>query len=127
MREHVDRVWGWDDEEQEAFFARRWDPGAWQVIEIAGRRAGLLILRDEPEELYVAEIQLEPQQQGRGVGTAILRLLMERGKPVTLRVLHVNPRARVLYERLGFRPTHEIETHVYLRWEPSTPPPSLSS
>jgi RimJ/RimL family protein N-acetyltransferase len=38
------------------------------------------------------------------------------GKPLTLRVLHVNERARGLYERLGFRPFKEIETHVYLRW-----------
>ena len=38
-------------------------------------------------------------------------------KSVTLRVLHVNGRARALYERLGFRPFKDIETHVYLRWD----------
>jgi ribosomal protein S18 acetylase RimI-like enzyme len=41
------------------------------------------------------------------------------GKPLTLRVLHVNGRARAFYERLGFRPFKEIETHVYLRWSAS--------
>jgi RimJ/RimL family protein N-acetyltransferase len=38
------------------------------------------------------------------------------GKPLTLRVLHANPRARALYERLGFQAFKEIETHTYMRW-----------
>jgi RimJ/RimL family protein N-acetyltransferase len=42
------------------------------------------------------------------------------GKPLSLRVLHVNQRARALYERLGFVPFKEIETHTYLRWNGSS-------
>jgi ribosomal protein S18 acetylase RimI-like enzyme len=38
------------------------------------------------------------------------------GKPLSLRVLRVNERARSLYELLGFRRFKEIETHTYLRW-----------
>jgi ribosomal protein S18 acetylase RimI-like enzyme len=39
------------------------------------------------------------------------------GKPLSLRVLRVNERARSLYERLGFSPFREIETHTYLSWD----------
>lgn len=92
------------------------------MIEVEGRPAGLLIAEESPEELYVAEIQLWPELQGRGIGSALLRSLIARGKPISLRVLHVNPRARALYERLGFHATHEIETHVYLRREPDVHP-----
>lgn len=122
MRRHVELVWGWDDAAQEAFFERRWNPEAWQVIEVDGRPAGLLIVEDSPAALYVAEIQILPELQGGGIGTAVLRSVMAGGRPVSLRVLHVNDRARKLYERLGFRPTHEIETHVYLRWDPDVQP-----
>ena len=73
--------------------------------------------------MRLAEIELLPAWQGRGIGSSIVRWLMKEaataGKPLTLRVLHVNERARALYERLGFRPFKEIETHVYLRWSAS--------
>jgi ribosomal protein S18 acetylase RimI-like enzyme len=71
--------------------------------------------------IRLAEIELMPAWRGRGIGSSIVRWLMKEaaaaGKPLTLRVLHVNERARDLYERLGFRPFKEIETHVYLRWD----------
>ena len=37
--------------------------------------------------------------------------------PVTLQVLRANPRARALYERLGFVATGETAEHVLLRWD----------
>jgi ribosomal protein S18 acetylase RimI-like enzyme len=128
MRLHAERIWGWDDAEQQDFFDRRFDPERWQVIQVDGRDAGVLIVDESPVEVYLAEIQLLPECQGRGVGTAIVRSLQSRaersGKPVTLRVLHLNERARALYERLGFRATHEIKTHAYLRWDPEGVLPS---
>ncbi len=38
------------------------------------------------------------------------------GRPVRLRVLKVNPRARAFYERLGFRRTGETDTHDLMEW-----------
>jgi ribosomal protein S18 acetylase RimI-like enzyme len=121
MREHAERVWGWNDAEQIAFFENRFQPDKWQIIQAEGRDIGVLIVEDEDDEIYLAEIQILPQWQGRGIGSSIVRSLMKEaaasGKPLTLRVLHVNERARTLYERLGFRPFKEIETHTYLRWK----------
>jgi ribosomal protein S18 acetylase RimI-like enzyme len=121
MRAHVERIWGWDDSEQLAFFDNRFEPGVWQVIQAEGVDVGVLILQDNDDELYLAEIEILPEWQGRGIGSAVVRSLMReaasRQKPLTLRVLHVNQPARTLYERLGFRPFREIETHSYLRWE----------
>jgi hypothetical protein len=51
----------------------------------------------------------------RGVGSAIVRDVLARGRaarmPVRLRVLRTNP-ARRVYERLGFAVTRESATHV---------------
>lgn len=124
MREHVERVWGWDDAEQTTFFENRFQPERWQIIQAGGKDIGVLIVEDEGEEIYLAEIEILPEWQGRGIGSSVVRSLMKRaiasGKPLTLRVLHVNERALSLYERLGFRPFKEIETHIYLRWDGSS-------
>jgi ribosomal protein S18 acetylase RimI-like enzyme len=57
----------------------------------------------------------------RGVGSAIVQGLLQLGrqksKPVTLAVMKINP-ACALYERLGFRITHEDEYKVYMRANP---------
>jgi ribosomal protein S18 acetylase RimI-like enzyme len=54
-------------------------------------------------------LEVVPAQQGKGIGTAVADLVIEQsarqGLPAVLSVLTVNPRARALYERLGFRVT----------------------
>jgi ribosomal protein S18 acetylase RimI-like enzyme len=59
-------------------------------------------------------VEILPAFRGRGLGSAIVRdLLAEahaRSVPVTLQVLKENPRARGLYERLGFAVTGETDT-----------------
>ena len=114
-------MWGWDDEEQAAYLDEHFRPGeGWSIVQVDGEDAGRLVVAESVDELYLAEIGLLPAWQGRGIGTAIIRSLTRdaaaAGKPLILRVLHVNTRARALYERLGFIPVRDIETHAYLRW-----------
>jgi len=45
-------------------------------------------------------------------------------KPLVLSVVKINP-ARRLYERLGFRVTHEDRYTLYMRHEPPPPVHSL--
>jgi ribosomal protein S18 acetylase RimI-like enzyme len=120
MREYVERVWGWDDEQQASILQSRFRRQRWQIIRSDNQDVGLLVVEDEEDAMRLAEIEILPEWQGRGIGSSIVRWLMQEaagaGKPLTLRVLHVNERARALYERLGFRPFKEIETHTYLRW-----------
>ena len=72
------------------------------------------------EETELAGIQLRPDAQGRGLGTALVRSLQEEGRPVTLGVERDNPRARALYERLGFALVGQDDRDHLLRWEPPT-------
>jgi GNAT superfamily N-acetyltransferase len=60
---------------------------------------------------------LLPAFQNLGIGRWLIDRVVSRarsaGLPVRLRVFRVNP-ARQLYERMGFVPTHETDTHVHM-------------
>lgn len=59
---------------------------------------------------YIAHLGVNPQQRGMGIGAQLVRHLLDeglrRGRTIAaLDVAATNPRARALYERLGFRET----------------------
>jgi ribosomal protein S18 acetylase RimI-like enzyme len=123
MRKYVEETWGaWDDAAQEAFFRRTYRSETIQVLVVDGTNAGLLHLEREPAAIFLANIQIHPDFQNRGLGTAVIRdvLISARtlGLPVRLQVLQVNIAARQLYQRLGFRVSGETPTHVQMLWQP---------
>jgi ribosomal protein S18 acetylase RimI-like enzyme len=119
MREVITRTWGWDDAWQRADFDERFERSDVSIIEVDGRATGALWLERRPAELYVTDLQVLPELQGRGVGTAVLRDIIAKATtlrlPVALQVLRVNRRAQRLYERLGFRVTATSDTSIHMR------------
>jgi ribosomal protein S18 acetylase RimI-like enzyme len=109
MRDLIEQTWGWDDGAQRADFGRRLDLYDVSVIEADSRAVGSLWLEQRPDSLYVHDLQVAPAQQGMGIGTAAIEMVIEkgavRGLPIVLSVIAANSRARDLYERLGFRVT----------------------
>ena len=64
------------------------------------------------EETPEIAVGVVPEERGRGIGTALLRRLLELAgeggfQQLSLSVEHDNP-ARRLYQRLGFRPYEEV-------------------
>jgi ribosomal protein S18 acetylase RimI-like enzyme len=119
MREAIAQTWGWDETWQRTDFEARFQRCEVSVIEIDGRATGAVWLEWRPAELYVTDLQILPELQGRGAGTAVLREIIAKaatlGIPVALQVLRVNRRAQRLYERLGFRVTATSDTSVHMR------------
>jgi ribosomal protein S18 acetylase RimI-like enzyme len=119
MRDYVDAIWGWDEEQQQKLFDERFDPDATQIVDVAGEAAGVLVVDETANEVVLQYVAIEPWCQGRGIGSAIVGRLHERAaagrKPLTLRVLRSNPRARKLYERLGFRVVLDTDERFYMR------------
>ena len=112
MRPYVEAIWGWDERDQRAFHDRAFDPDHTRIITVGGHDAGVRIADYRPDQIYLGRIEIHPDYQGRGIGRHLIGQLLqeaaERGQPVELDVLAVNPRARALYQRLGF---HEINRH----------------
>jgi len=126
MREYIEETWGaWDEEWQRAYFRRRFHPQALKILQVDGRDVGVIFIEERAEELFLARIEILPEYQRRGIGSAALRELIEqareKGKPLALKVLKVNRRARSLYQRLGFGVTGETKTHYVMAWEEKRP------
>ncbi len=92
-----------DDAEQLARVKHRFD--AVRVLSRDGRDVGMTKILREGALWHLVQIQIVPEAQGQGLGSAVIgELLAEAegaGAAVSLQVLKVNPAQR-LYQRLGF-------------------------
>lgn len=119
MRRYVEATWGWDEAEQhrrfhDAFAARR--P---QLIIAGDARVGVLDVDYATTPVRLLNVQVAPQFQRRGLGTRVIRDVLERASTnaVWLQVLKANP-ARALYGRLGFEQVGETPTHWQMQRRP---------
>jgi ribosomal protein S18 acetylase RimI-like enzyme len=89
-----------------------------------GEVVGYLRARLLPQELYVSQVFVVPSRQGEGIGTLCMQMLIgearQKGIPVRLQVLKVNPRALAFYVRLGFTQVGETPTHIQLELQNPT-------
>lgn len=87
------------------------------VIVADGAFAGCVTVRPAEDGRWLEHFYLAPAFQGRGLGSAVLRTLLERtdsdGVPVRLNVLQGSA-ARRLYERHGFTVQVQDPIDVYM-------------
>lgn len=119
LRGHVEATWGWDEAFQRQGFKTHHPLHEWRVIHVAGSRAGGLHVQDTTASRFVRMLFLLPGFQGQGLGERLLAQESQQarrdGKPLELKVLKVNLRARALYERLGFALVAEDAAALHLR------------
>ena len=93
------------------------------IIKLDGTNAGMVQIFDEGDSVEVAEIQILPEFQSRGIGTEVLTDIVKRAhanrKPVTLSTGLKNARAIKLYLRLGFEFVEQTEAKIYFELQPS--------
>lgn len=95
---------------QDLHYTRNYDNATYSVIVVDGYPAGRLYVARWPAEIRIIDIALLPAARGRGVGTGLLRELIDEaagaGRRLTIHVERENP-ALQLYERLGFARVEE--------------------
>jgi ribosomal protein S18 acetylase RimI-like enzyme len=118
LKDYVTKTWGWDENWQRESFIKAFNPSEGKIIVIDGKDAGYLWVIEKDAEVLLASIRLLSEFQNQGIGSKIIRDLLEKSeKPVRLQVLKVNP-ARRLYERLGFEICEETATHFTMKAVP---------
>ncbi|WMJ07949.1 N-acetyltransferase [Nitrosomonas sp. sh817] len=108
----------WDENEEFELFTEAWQTQQIQILLRDGQRVGMLMILEETGRLWLDEIQIDPQFQNQGIGTAVIEELIatarDRQLPVHLRVLRANRGAHRLYRRLGFRRIEEAKHHIVM-------------
>jgi len=114
--EEMARVTAWTGEQKQAFLRSQFDlqdqhyhqhyPGAERLlIEEGGAPVGRVFVNVTRTEIRVMDVALVPVARGRGIGSALMKRLLEfadrAALPVTLHVEPFNPALR-MYERQGF-------------------------
>lgn len=93
------------------------------VILVDGVPSGRLYVGRWSKEIRVVDIALLPEARGSGVGTRILKDLLDEGartgRCVTIHVERMNPALR-LYERLGFVVEEDKGIYLFMKWSPVT-------
>src|SRR5688572_22202669 len=106
----------WSDEQKEAFLKFQFDAqhgfyhdqypqASYNIILKDSEPVGRLYVLREEDLIRILDITVLPQFRNAGVGTSLVRELLDEGartrKPVHIWVEHFNPSLR-LFERLGF-------------------------
>jgi len=88
------------------------------AIDAAGRMLGFAVVtRIDSSVAHLAEIVVDPELRGRGLGSLLLTRVLSMARcrglsEITLCVTADNHRALALYERKGFRLSRSFEAHV---------------
>lgn len=126
------QVTWWDDEQKLAFcrmqyhaqkqeYDARYPDAQYDVIVLEGRTAGRVWVGRDADEIHMLDITVLPWAQGRGIGTAVVKTLIEEARASGQHLRHMvfvmNEGARRLYERLGFVVFEEVgDTHLHMEW-----------
>ncbi len=126
VRESVTASRGrWDEARERTQFEAALDLDRTTIIETDAVEAGFVMIVELPGILMIHTIAIAPAFQHRGIGSDIVRDLVNIGRQtsrdVVLSVLKTNPRAERLYARLGFVVVEESPTHRHMRFAPETP------
>jgi ribosomal protein S18 acetylase RimI-like enzyme len=110
-------------EAQRTFFDQQYPHARHDIVLSDGEPVGRLWVNYAEDEIRVLDWALVPRSRGAGIGTALIRELQadarRLGVPITSTVAHVNPRARALYERHGFRVVGRTPMYAALEWSPT--------
>lgn len=113
------RIGRWDTVRSAARFEKEFQPGVTRLIYRDCAFAGCITTYPADDGDWVVEhFYLLPEQQGRGLGDAVMRRILEEADAasatVRLSVL-VESEANRFYPRYGFVETHREDFDVYYR------------
>jgi ribosomal protein S18 acetylase RimI-like enzyme len=122
--------WGWGAAQKDVFlrmqhnarrssYAAEYPDAQEYLIVDGGAPIGSMFVNRTADEIRLVDISVLTENRGKGIGARLLKELKSEckrgGMPLRLSVLRGN-RAIGLYERLGFRVTHEDQMYIEMEW-----------
>lgn len=105
MRESLQAVGRFDPARARARFLDSFEPADTQVVECAGQDVGLLVLRRQGPEWLLDHLYIDPEHQGRGLGTQVLQNVLaladQHQRPLRVGALK-GSRSNAFYQSHGF-------------------------
>ena len=124
MRPDLVRLGRFDEHRVRQRLRDAYSPQHTSVIVVDGAFAGSVAVRPAEDGRWLEHFYLSPELQGRGLGSAVLRTLLQDsdsdGAVVRLNVLQGSPAQR-LYERHGFAVESQDPVDVFLVRQPVSP------
>ena len=77
---------------------------------------GSILLKDMPQGKLIDEIYIEKEFRNNGIGTDIIRKMLENNRNIYLWVYKENEKAISLYNRLGFIIVDETDSRYYMKY-----------
>ena len=77
---------------------------------------GCLLLTNKDDGILLDEIYLEEECRNKGIGTSIIKDVINNNNIVYLWVYKANERAVALYNKLGFETIDETESRYYMKY-----------
>jgi ribosomal protein S18 acetylase RimI-like enzyme len=105
----LELLWGWNEEAQYEFHQEHFNPNNFQIIEISNEPIGYLESHIKSDSLFLANLMILKEYQGKGIGKIILNDLQKNHPKIELEVLKVNFLAKRFYQHLGFEVIEEME------------------
>ena len=78
---------------------------------------GSILLKDMPQGKLIDEIYIEKEFRNNGIGTDIIRKMLENNRNIYLWVYKENEKAISLYNRLGFIIVDETDSRYYMKYD----------
>ena len=120
----------WTDEQRQAFvsmqfaaqqdhYRKQYPLASHEIVLLDGRPIGQLYVARLEHELRMIDLTIMPDRRNAGVGSFLLRRLLDEAalvaKVVRIYVEEFNPSLR-LFERMGFKPVDKEGIHLLLEW-----------
>jgi len=86
-------------------------------ITINGNIIGCVLLTDENDGILLDEIYLEKEYRNNGIGSDIIKNIINSNNIIYLWVHKLNHKAISLYKKLGFLIIKETDTRYYMKYE----------
>ncbi len=134
-REDEMKLLPWSNDEKEAFlrsqfqfqqqhYRQSYPDATFAIIVVGNDEIGRLYVQRRVEEILIIDIALLPEHRGKGIGSRIVRDLLqeasETGRSVVIHVSKTNAAAISLYQRLGFEPVEDMGLYDRMEWRGDT-------